>query len=79
MLPYMSRSNAHQAIKFGWSIKYNVRNIFFFKTHAEKKASRIVLDLGLFFKKALYKVKSTDQHLSFNCRPPGWLYSPVRM
>ena len=40
--------------------------VFFFKNHAENKAWRLVLDLFLFFKKVLYKVKASGHHLSFN-------------
>ena len=46
-------------------MQYNRRNIFF-KNHAENEAERLVPDLLLFFKKALYKVEVRNQHLSFN-------------
>ena len=39
-------------MKFGQLIKYSAR--------------RVASDLLLFFKKALYKVKASVQHLSFN-------------
>ena len=42
------------------------REIFFFKHDAEKKSGRLIPDLFLFFVKALYKVKASGQHLSFN-------------
>ena len=32
--------------------------MFFFKSHAKKEARRLVPDLFLFFKKALYKVEA---------------------
>ena len=35
------------------------------KYHAENEVERLVTDLFLFFKKALYKLKVSDQHLSF--------------
>ena len=34
------------------------RNRFFFKNHTEKEAGRLVPDLFLFLKKALYEVKT---------------------
>ena len=40
--------------------------IFFFKNHAENEARRLVPDLLLFFKKALYEVKANGLQLSFN-------------
>ena len=41
-------------MKIGQLIEYN---IFFFKNHAENGLGRLVPDLVLFFKKALYEVK----------------------
>ena len=52
-------------MKFGQLIENNVRNIFF-KNHAENKTGRLVPDRFLFFKKVLYKIKASGQHLSFN-------------
>ena len=40
--------------------------IFFFKDHAGNEAERLVGDLFLFFKKALYEVIESGPHLSFN-------------
>ena len=40
--------------------------MFFFKYHAENEAGRLVPDLFLFFKKALYEVKASGLQLSFN-------------
>ena len=42
------------------------REIFSFKNHAENDAGRLVPDLFLFLKKALYEVKASDLQLSFN-------------
>ena len=42
------------------------REIFFFKNHAENAEGRLVANLFLFFKKALYKVKASGLRLSFN-------------
>ena len=53
-------------MKLGQLIKYNVRNIFLKKSHAENETGRLVPDLFSFFKKALHKVKISGQHLSFN-------------
>ena len=40
--------------------------MFFFENHEENNLGRLVLDLFLFFKIALYKVKAGGEHLSFN-------------
>ena len=52
-------------MNFGQVIAYNKRNIFF-KNHVENEARRLVPDLFLFFKKALYEVKASGLQLSFN-------------
>ena len=46
---------------------------FFFKDHAENVAGRLVSDLFLFFKKALYAVKVSGLQCSFNIfrEPPN--------
>ena len=43
-----------------------MRNVFFFKNHAENKAGKLVPDLFLFFEKHLYEVKASGLRLSFN-------------
>ena len=45
-----------------------------FKNHAENAAGRLVSDLFLFFKKALYEVKANGLQLSFNIfrQPSTW-------
>ena len=65
MLPNISRSKGNHTMKFGWFVEHNVRNIFF-KSHGENDVRRLVPDLFLFFKNALYKVETSGQHLSFN-------------
>ena len=50
----MSRSKGNQTFKFGQVI---ATEIFYFKIHAENEAERLVPDLFLVFKKALYDVK----------------------
>ena len=55
----MSQSKGNQTLKFGQVIQYNNRNIFF-KNHAENEVGRLVPDLFLFLKEALYKVKTND-------------------
>ena len=40
--------------------------MFFFKNHAENKVRRLVPDLFLFLKTALYKVKVSGQRVSLN-------------
>ena len=42
------------------------REIFFFENHTENEAGRLVSDLFLFFKKALYEVNASGLQLSFN-------------
>ena len=43
-----------------------IEEISFFKNHAENETGRLVLDLFLFLKKALYEVKASGLQLSFN-------------
>ena len=52
-------------MRFGQEIKYNKRNIFL-QNHAENETDRLVPDLFLYFKKALYEMKVSGLHLSFN-------------
>ena len=52
-------------MKFGQLTEYNRTNIFF-KNHAENEAGRLVPDLFLFFKKALYEVKASGLQLRVN-------------
>ena len=54
----------NQRMKLGQLIEYNKR-IFFFKNHVENEAGRLVPDLFLFFKMALYKVKTNGLQLGF--------------
>ena len=58
ILPNISRSK-------GQVIEYN-KDLFFFKDHAENKAGRLVPNLFLFFKRALYEVKASVLQFSFN-------------
>ena len=46
-------------------MEYNKSN-FFFKNHAGNEARRLVPDLFLFFRIALYEIKATGLKLSFN-------------
>ena len=65
----LRRTKGNQATKFGQLIKYNGRNIFLFFfifLYAENEAGQLVPDIFLFYKKALYKIKLSGQHLSFN-------------
>ena len=52
ILPNISQGKGNQTIKFGQLIEHNRRNIFLQKL-CGKKASRLVPDLFLFFKKSL--------------------------
>ena len=40
--------------------------MFFFKKHAEVEAGRLVLDLFLLFRKALYELRASGLQLSSN-------------
>ena len=53
-------------MKFGQLLEHNKRNFFFLKNHAENETGRLVLDLFLFFEKALYERKGSGLQLSFN-------------
>ena len=64
ILPNISRSKSNQTIKFAQLGEYNMRK-YFFKSHADNEAGRVVPDLVLFFKKTLH-VKARGQHLNFN-------------
>ena len=55
-------------MKFGKLIEYNKKNIFF-NNHVENETGKLVPDLFLFFKKALYKVKVSDLQLGFTIFP----------
>ena len=65
ILPNISQSKCNHTMKFGQVIEYNRINIFFKKNHAETEARRLVPDLSLLFKKALYEVKASGRQLSF--------------
>ena len=63
--PNISRSKGNQAMEFGQVIEYN-KKTFFFKNHAENEVRKLIPDLVLFFKKALYEVKASRLQLSLN-------------
>ena len=46
------------------------REMSFFQKSCKKEAGRLVPDLFLFFKQALYEVKASGLHLSFNILHP---------
>ena len=52
-------------MKFGQLIEYNQRNIFI-QNHAQNEAGRLVPDLSLFFRKALYQLKASGLQVSFS-------------
>ena len=52
-------------MKFSQVIEYNKRNIVLQKSY-RKEARRLVPELFLFSKKALYEVKESGLELSFN-------------
>ena len=54
----ISQIKGNQTMKFCQLVEYNKKNILF-KNHAENKARRLVPDRFLFFKKVLFKVKSS--------------------
>ena len=51
--------------KFGQVIE-ETSEIFFFKNHDENDPGKLVPDLFLFFKKALYELKASSSQLNFN-------------
>ena len=57
---HISRSKGKQTKKCGQSIEYNK------KKYEENDAGRLLPDLSLFFKNALYEVKASGLQLSFN-------------
>ena len=65
-------------MKFGQLIVDNVRNILL-KNHAKNEAGRLVPDLFLTFKKAVYEVKANGQHLSFNIFWFGNFLIPIKV
>ena len=52
-------------MKFVQLIECN-KKIFFFKNYAENEAWRLLPDLVLFFKNALYEINTSGLELSFN-------------
>ena len=71
ILPNISRSEGNKEMKFGQLIKYSIRN----------ETGGLVPELFLLFKKALYKVKASGQHFSFEmyiilwfCLDPIYLF-----
>ena len=58
--------NINQTIKFGQSIEYNRRNIFLQNSCKKKETERLVPDIFLIFKKALFEVKASNLLLSFD-------------
>ena len=51
-------------MKYGQVVKHKI--IFFFENHAKNEAGRLVPDLLLLFRKALYEVKASGPQFSFN-------------
>ena len=51
-------------MKFGQAIEKTIQ-IYFFKIHGENETGRLVPDLFLSFKKALYEIKASSLQLSF--------------
>ena len=62
ILTNTSKSKFNQAMKFGQSIEYNRKNMFFQKS-CKNEAERLVPELSLFFKKALLKIKTSGKHI----------------
>ena len=52
-------------MKFGQLIEHSKGNIFLWN-HAENETGRLVSDFFLFYKKALYEVKTSRLQFSFN-------------
>ena len=64
-MSYISRIKGNQTIKFRLMIEYS-KNSNFPQNLAENEVRRLVPDLLLFFRKALYEAKSIGLQLSFN-------------
>ena len=64
MVLNISRNKGNQTMKFTQLIEYD--KIFSFKNHSESEAGGLVPDVFLFFKKALYEVKTSGLKLSFS-------------
>ena len=60
-----NKKKRNQAVQIDHSIEYNLRNICL-QINAGNKAGRLVPDIFMFLRKALYKVKASIQHLIFN-------------
>ena len=65
MLLNYSESKGNQAMTFVQLIKYNMRNICLQKS-SKIEAGKLVPEPFSFFKKALYKVKTSGKYLNFN-------------
>ena len=65
ILPNIPQSKSNQAMKFNQLIKYNKAYIFC-KNQADNEVGRLVPDLSLFLRKALYEVKASGLQLSFD-------------
>ena len=57
-------NKGNETIKLGQLIQ-DKKKIFYLKNHAENEARRLIPDLFLFFKKALYKAKASGLQLGF--------------
>ena len=64
-------------MKFGQLIEYNKRNIFF-KNYTANEAGTVVLDLFLFFRKALHKVKESVLQL-FHSNPIHYILTALKL
>ena len=62
----ISQSKGNHTMKSGQLVEYNKNITFFFKNRTENEAGRLLLNLFLFFEKALYDVKSSGLQLNFN-------------
>ena len=65
ILSNISRSKSNNSVKRGQLLEYNKRSIFLQKS-CKNEAERLVPDLSLYFKKALYEVKASGLQFSFN-------------
>ena len=65
ILPNISPSKSNQTMKFGQLIEFSKINSFLQKLCRKSDRERLVSEIFLFFKKALYKVKASGLQLSF--------------
>ena len=65
ILPNIWRHKGNQTMKFGQVMEHNIKNRFL-QNHLETKTRRLFPEPFSFFQKALYEIKVSGQHRTFN-------------